>query len=498
MAVILAESQQCDRCYSRVVGRRRNARLVVLLAALAQPVACQLVAGLGGERVDDGSTRGDAADEGARPPGDAADAGPCAPPPDAIEQVAAGASTACVVTGGGRVYCWGEGSAGQLGVDPTTLPSCDARRCTAKPLLVPALDGVRSVAVGADTACAAGRTGALACWGADDEHQLGSNPAPETTCAAVDRPCRFAPEPLVDAQAGPGDAAALSVSGRTACAALGTSQVVSCWGSNTTHMLGPKAVSSTIDSDPSPYAVGWFDVYGNSYTTDTVSLNLCSPGDGRACHGCLVSSGALACWGADVNGELGHAPGSDTDCDAQCNATPTYVTDVYEVVSVASGDGASCAVRSTDGHVFCWGNAANGQMGVRDAGPSAYAWEAKDLDPLRAVAIDGRARTFCALTASGDVFCWGRATDGEVGALDAGACEAGRCARLPTPIAFPANVKVRQVSVGDGFALALGTDGTVYAWGSNAYGRLGHPPGTSGDAPCAAGWCNPVPTPVCW
>ena len=51
------------------------------------------------------------------------------------------------------------------------------------------------------------------------------------------------------------------------------------------------------------------------------------------------------------------------------------------------------------------------------------------------------------------------------------------------------------VSAG-GFSLAIRTDGTVWAWGANGSGQLGHPADTEGDVACSTGPCNPVPKQV--
>jgi alpha-tubulin suppressor-like RCC1 family protein len=60
-----------------------------------------------------------------------------------------------------------------------------------------------------------------------------------------------------------------------------------------------------------------------------------------------------------------------------------------------------------------------------------------------------------------------------------------------------------ELAAGMNFACALRADGTVWCWGSNQFGQLGHPPGTGNDLVCdvraldANVACQPVPQRVC-
>jgi hypothetical protein len=87
--------------------------------------------------------------------------------------VSVGVDSACAVTSAGGVECWGNNQLGQLG-DGTTDAS-------AVPVPVQGLaGGVTAVAVGADSACAVTAGGGVSCWGQDPAGELGS--AVATTC----------------------------------------------------------------------------------------------------------------------------------------------------------------------------------------------------------------------------------------------------------------------------------------------------------------------------
>jgi alpha-tubulin suppressor-like RCC1 family protein len=98
---------------------------------------------------------------------------------DAIA-ISAGESHACAVKAGGTLVCWGDGVNGQLGTGD------QLERTT--PTLVPSLDSIAVVAAGSRSTCAAKKAGNVFCWGANELGQLGSgaaNPTPNPSPTAV-------------------------------------------------------------------------------------------------------------------------------------------------------------------------------------------------------------------------------------------------------------------------------------------------------------------------
>ncbi|GAC1583798.1 MAG: hypothetical protein NVS3B20_13970 [Polyangiales bacterium] len=116
----------------------------------------------------------------------------------------------CAVTSSGKVLCWGQNGARQLG----TLDLLDHT----KPVLVAGLDA-RATAVGAGRAhaCALLEDGAVACWGSDEFGQLGRG-----VTGAPSEPHRVE---------GVASAKSLAVGGDHACAIFNDGHVA-CWGSN--------------------------------------------------------------------------------------------------------------------------------------------------------------------------------------------------------------------------------------------------------------------------
>ena len=73
-------------------------------------------------------------------------------------------------------------------------------------------------------------------------------------------------------------------------------------------------------------------------------------------HTCAVlSTGHIACWGDNREGQLGDGTTSGSD-------TPVEVHGIGDAIQVSAGGWFTCAVLST-GHIDCWGENEQGQLG---------------------------------------------------------------------------------------------------------------------------------------
>ncbi|MGC4094749.1 MAG: hypothetical protein QM756_43890 [Polyangiaceae bacterium] len=209
--------------------------------------------------------------------------------------------------------------------------------------------------------------------------------------------------------------------------------------------------------------------FSGSATPLTVSgISAVSVGAGFA-HTCAVlSGGAVNCWGANQTGQLGRGAGGGSQ-------TPVAVTGITNAASLAAGDSHTCVVLATGG-VKCWGYNAQGQLGNGAYQNSTTPVTVPSI--TNAVQVAAGYYHSCALLTDATVKCWGLNTNGELGA-NSGA------ARSPTPLAVFGLTNVKSISAGNDSTCALKTDGTVWCWGANSEGQLGDNSTTARIAPVA-------------
>jgi len=149
---------------------------------------------------------------------------------------------------------------------------------------------------------------------------------------------------------------------------------------------------------------------------------------------------------------------------------PVFIMD--NVISVSAGENHSLAIQE-DGSLWVWGSNEFGKFGdgTYSGFYEFFPHPIKVMDYVAAVSA-GRYHTVAILT-DGSVWAWGSNNHGELGI--------GMEAIFWTFEPMPTKVMDNAVSVaaGTGFTLALNTDGGVFGWGFNEFGQLGD--GTSED-----------------
>jgi alpha-tubulin suppressor-like RCC1 family protein len=181
-----------------------------------------------------------------------------------------------------------------------------------------------------------------------------------------------------------------------------------------------------------------------------------SAGTGHACH---VAGGALSCWGNDADGRLGVPAGGTGTGQA-----PVIVTG-GPWIAPAAGESHSCAL-AADGSVACWGANAVGQLGAGDLTPS----DAPRVVQLPARAVDVRTAFdhTCALLVDASLWCWGYNWEGQLGLGDV---HPG--VDHPEPIQVGTDRDWVFVSTGQGHSCGIRSPGTLYCWGRNTDGQIG-------------------------
>jgi alpha-tubulin suppressor-like RCC1 family protein len=110
-----------------------------------------------------------------------------------------------------------------------------------------------------------------------------------------------------------------------------------------------------------------------------------------------------------------------------------------------------------------WGDNRNGQLGNGStAGSTSYAGVSGLTSGVTQISAGGYDNAI-ALTTGGTVSTWGLGL----------ALGTGSAANSPVPVPVPGLTGVTQISAGLGYDLALRSDGTAWAWGGNPFGQLG-------------------------
>jgi hypothetical protein len=290
-----------------------------------------------------------------------------------------------------------------------------------------------AVSVGNDFACALTTSGAVQCWGSNS--QVASSAYPVTV-------------PGLES-----GVTAISAGDLYACA-LTRYGAVQCWGSDQfTGGASPVTVVPGLERGIVAVSVG------SAADSPSVAFSACA----------VTASGAVQCWGDNTYGQLGNGAGGRFSG----SNVPVPVTGLDNgVTAVSVGDSDACAI-AAGGAVQCWGDNTYGQLGID---PMTLAFSAVPVavpgltSGVTAVSVGDRAA--CALTAGGQVTCWGDAW-GFV-SFDATGV-AGPWGPVPVP-GLSSGVTAISVTENDGCALTAGTG--VVCWGEDVSPGNVYPPMT--------------------
>jgi alpha-tubulin suppressor-like RCC1 family protein len=120
------------------------------------------------------------------------------------------------------------------------------------------------------------------------------------------------------------------------------------------------------------------------------------------------------------------------------------------------------------GHVWAWGNNLNSQIGTSENDYEISPVKINNLSNIIALAKGSAANHCLALNENGTVWSWG---DNEYGQLGLGTNDV---VNSNTPMMIEKIFGVVALSAGRSHSVALKDDGTVWTWGDNTYGQLGH------------------------
>jgi alpha-tubulin suppressor-like RCC1 family protein len=139
------------------------------------------------------------------------------------------------------------------------------------------------------------------------------------------------------------------------------------------------------------------------------------------------------------------------------------------VAAVSAGGFHTCAVM-TAGEVKCWGRGVEGQIG--DGKFTAAATTPQDVSGLAGAASDVSAggHHTCVVMAGGGVWCWGKSEKGQLG--DGTVVLADPFGK-GLPVEALGLSGVAAVSAGGEHSLAVASSGSAFSWGAGGSGQLG-------------------------
>ncbi|MBF0473407.1 MAG: RCC1 repeat-containing protein, partial [Nitrospirae bacterium] len=232
------------------------------------------------------------------------------------------------------------------------------------------------------------------------------------------------------------------------------------WGYNYSGQLG----NGTYDSNPHPTPV---QVNGLAGIVE-ISSNIA-----------LKSDGTVWVWGSNSNGQLGNGT-----YDSNPHPTPIQVSGLSGVVAIAGGGSHNLALKS-DGTVWSWGYNRYGQLGYTTTSMSnPTPTQVSGISGV--IAIAAYSPNSIVLMSDGTVYTWGSNLSGQLG----NTTNAGNQNANPTPTQVSGISGVIAISAGYLSSYVLKSDGSVWAWGYNGYGKLGNSTNQNNGNP------NPTPTQV--
>lgn len=338
--------------------------------------------------------------------------------------LAAGYDQSCALRSSGAVACWGANSQGELG-NTTHNPSNT-------PVAVSGITDAAGIVADNYHTCALRVGGGVLCWGSNGSGEFGNGSPGGNSSSPV-------------AVTGISNATAIAAGATHSCAVL-SDGTVNCWGANDQNQLGEG------DNDPSPVPIA---VSGISSATAIASGTF---------HTCaLLSNGTVSCWGNNSDGSLG-------DGNENPTAVPVAVSGLSNVIAIAAGTNHSCALLS-NGTVWCWGQNGHGQLGNGMNNPSSVPVQVSGITNATTIAA-GWAHT-CARLSTGAVSCWGYNNYGQLGNGTAGA-STGTGTDSNNPVPATGISTATATTGGAEHSCALLTTGGLDCWGYGVDGELGN------------------------
>jgi alpha-tubulin suppressor-like RCC1 family protein len=340
----------------------------------------------------------------------------------------------------GTGFCWGDNQKGQLG---TTAANGPVKR----PQRIDTNIRFAMLTMGVGFTCGLALDEQVYCWGANHVGQLADGTRTDRSLPrAIASTVHFT----------------TITSGWEHTCGVAESGQAYCWGSDHAGQLGR---GGNVHSD------GFAAV--PTVVAGTSSFRLIDAGVAHTCG--LTPDGAAYCWGWNELGQLGIGATSF----ATSSPSPVMTSDPFSAIAAAYFH--SCGLRQ-DGSAECWGS-----WYLGDGAQTRSATVPKPVNGARQYSgLSTLWQHTCAWLQTGEVYCWGRDAEGANGN---GISDLTSISEGPSRVLTQQNFE--RVSAGFLTTCGVTTSGDAFCWGYNSAGQLGN--GSTASAATPVRVSDPVP-----
>ncbi|XP_021636265.2 ultraviolet-B receptor UVR8 isoform X4 [Hevea brasiliensis] len=173
-----------------------------------------------------------------------------------------------------------------------------------------------------------------------------------------------------------------------------------------------------------------------------------------------------ALWG---NGDFGRLGLGNLDSQWRPRLLPPSAFGNHGLKSIACG-GAHTLFLTETGRVYATGLNDFGQLGI--SGNDNYTMEPIEVSGLKkeAVQISAGYHHSCAITADGELYMWGRNSNGQLGLGKKGQS----VVPLPTKVECLSGLTIKMVALASEHSIGVTVGGEALSWGGGGSGQLGH------------------------